>query len=199
MAMSDLGAGSVPPPAWEVEDAPPERRRHVQREAAFQTVVIAFLHRVLLHPYEFRAIAQENEMTDNARARARQRGVKSGTLDLYLAQYPRRSIWIELKWGGGRVSDAQEAFAREMHRCEIPAGFAWSVPEVLLLLQGVGFNLHGNCVNIAEEYQARALAAVRNAEIKAGKPPKVGKARKERVSTSKMGKVWRKRMGLLPR
>lgn len=165
---------TVPAPAFmSDEDIAP--RSHVQREHAFHSVADRFIDRVVLEPKWTTGINHENELTDNARARARGRGVKSGVHDIYICQAPGRSCWLELKWGGNRASDAQQAVGRALDACGIPRGFAWSIHQILEHLRAAGFALHGGAAVLAQEYQARAEAAVRKAEMKA--PRKVGKSR----------------------
>lgn len=175
----DIGTGSAPAPAYladeDVYTRPP--RSHVQREHAFQRVAIAFIRRVVLPPMWVTAICHENELTDNARARAKARGVQPGVPDLYVCQAPGRSVWIELKWGVNRPSAAQKAVAAALGECEIPRGFAWSIFDVLEILKRcASLSSHANADNLAVEFQHRAEAAVARAEINAGKSPR-GKSR----------------------
>lgn len=148
-------------------ELPAPARVHVQREHVFQAMVDRFLDRVVLPPFWCSGINHENELTDNARSRARGRGVKAGVFDLYVCQAPALHCWIECKWGKNKPSDAQEAVAEALWNCGVPHGYAWSVHDVLRVLRAAGMKLHGNADNIAIEYQARAEAAVANAEAKA--------------------------------
>lgn len=189
----------APPPAWQDEAPRKDPRVHVQREHHFQPVAIAFINRVMVQPYWVTAICHENELTDNQRARAKKRGVQKGVHDVYVCQRPRRSCWTELKWGNNQPSDAQIGVGNKLDECEIPRGFAWSIHDVLLRLREAAFDLHPNADNLAVEYQARAEAAVREAEIKAvAKKPRslrVGKGR--RGSPGQHVRIAKAR-GLLP-
>lgn len=152
----------------EAPEAPPAPRVHVAREAAFQRVAVEFIRRVVEAPMFLTAIAHENELSQNARARAKARGVAGGVPDLYLAQAPQRSAWMELKWGPNRPSDAQKHVAGALGYCGISHGFCWTIHDVLRVLRTSEFILHGNAANIATEYQERAEAAVARAELNAG-------------------------------
>jgi hypothetical protein len=154
-----------------------EPRQRVAREAAFQAICDRFIDRVVLPPFWTTGINHENEASDNARARARGRGVKPGVFDIYVCQYPARSVWLECKWGPNKPSDAQRAVYAALSLCGIARAFCWSINDVLAALAVAGFRLHGNAENLAAEYQARAEAAVREAEVKASRPRKVGKPR----------------------
>lgn len=153
---------------------------HVQREAAFQAVVDRFIDRVVTPPMFVTGINHENQLTDNARARARGRGVKGGVPDIYVAQHGARSAWIELKWGANKPSDAQIATHAALRRCGIAADVCYSIYDVLAVLRKELFDLHGNTMHLATEYQARAEAAVRTAETRV---PKTSKHRA--IGTSK--------------
>ena len=178
-------------------DAQPETRRgHVQREQAFQGIVDRFLDRVVTPPFWTTGINHENELTDNARARARGRGVKPGVPDVYVCQAPGRSTWIELKWGDNPPSDAQVSVHAILTLCGVARAYAWNVPDVLAALRAAGFALHGNADNLAVEYQARAEAAVRKAEGRASKPtsqrkPWAAKPSAARVRRAIKAGVWK--------
>jgi len=154
-----------------------ESRQHVAREAAFQAIADRFIDRVMMTPFWTTGINHENQLTDNARARARGRGVKPGVFDIYVCQYPARSVWLECKWGKNTPSEAQLAVSDALRKCHVSRAFCWSIYDILRALTDAGFVLHGNALNLAVEYQARAEAAVREAEVKASRPRKVGKPR----------------------
>lgn len=186
---------------WNItlSDTAEPTRRNVQREHVFQGVVNHFLERVVLPPCWMTAINHENELTDNARARARGRGVKPGVPDVYVSQAPSRSVWIELKWGDNKLSDAQAAVFDALWRCNIPHGVCWDVHGVLMTLHHAGIRLHGNASNLATEYQARAEAAVAKAEAKAAAPYKPGPARPKKPSAARVkagNKFTRLRLGI---
>ena len=168
---------TAPPPAWMGDEAwaPKPPRSHVQREHAFQCVVDKFIRKVVLSPMWTTAINHENELTQNARARAKARGTEAGVHDLYVCQGPPagqlygKSIWIECKWGAGGLTDAQLHVACQLSLCRIPHGVAWSIYDICAHLQLAQFRLHDNLGRWTVEYQARAEAAVRQAEIRAAK------------------------------
>lgn len=160
---------------------------NVQREHEFQGVVDRFLDRVVLRPFWTTGVNHENELTDNARARARGRGVKGGVPDVYVAQAGGRSLWIELKWGKNQPSDAQIAVHKALADCTIPRAFCWSIPEVLTALRDAGFAVHLNATNIAAEYQARAEAAVAKAELRASKPRAPRQAKPRNTARTRKG------------
>lgn len=181
-----------------IED-PPTRRAHVQREQAFQGVVDRFLDRVVTPPFWTTGINHENELTDNARSRARGRGVKGGVPDVYVCQAGGRSAWIELKWGNNKPSDAQKAVHDELERCGIPRGYAWSILYVLRILREADFVLHGNADNLAAEYQARAEAAVRKAEKLGAKSKATRKSAPQKRLNGAQRKAVQSYARLLPR
>jgi hypothetical protein len=160
----------------------------VQREHAFQGIADRFIDRVMLAPYWTTGINHENELTDNARARARGRGVKPGVPDIYIAQGG-RSCWIELKWGSNQPSDAQIAVHDALTDCQIARSFAWSIHGIMTALLGAGFSLHPNALNIAVEYQARAEAAVAKAEERASRPRSRGRARSLKPTPAQVRRV----------
>ncbi len=172
---------TAPPPAWQMDDPAPLRSQ-VQREHAFQRVAIAFIRRVVVPPRWVTAICHENELTENARARAKARGVEPGVHDLYVCQAPGRSVWLELKWGDNTPSKAQLHVALQLDECGIARMFCWSIDEVLAGLKLAAISLHGNAFNLATEYQVHAEAAVAKAEAKAGKPWKPGRPRTAKAS-----------------
>ena len=159
----------------------------VQREQVFQRIVVQFLDRVLMRPCFWTAITHENELTDNARARAAARGMRSGVPDLYVAQAGGRSVWIELKWGKNQPSEAQLSVHKALADCTIPRAFCWSIPEVLSALRDAGFAVHLNATNIAAEYQARAEAAVAKAELRASKPRAPRQAKPRNAARTRKG------------
>jgi len=156
---------------------------NIQREAAFQAVVDRFIDRVVIPPMFVTGISHENQHTDNARARARGRGVKPGIPDIYVAQHGARSAWLELKWGANKASEAQLATHAALRRCGIAADVCYSIYDVLQVLRKECFDLHGNTANLATEYQARAEAAVRTAETRV---PSRAKPRAPRVTAGKV-------------
>lgn len=174
----------VPGGLWQPADEPPVRRAHVAREAAFQMQVVHFLERVLVPPFFYTAIAHENELSENARARARARGVKPGVPDLFIFQYPACRLWLELKWGNNKPSDAQKFTGQRLAEAGVDGAFIWTVHQVLVALEAAGFQLHGNARNLATEYQQRAEAAVLKAEQRApsrtstNKPKRTGRPTK---------------------
>lgn len=130
-------------------------------------VVNQFIERVVLPPMWTTGILHENQLTDNARARAKARGVKPGVFDVYVCQAPARSVWIELKWGKNQPSEDQLEVAAALWRCGIPRDFGRCILDVLTALYAAGLKLHGNASNLAEEFQARSEAAVAKAEARA--------------------------------
>ncbi len=181
--VSDLGKGPAP-------------RVHVAREAVFQRVAIAFINKVVLPPMFVTAIAHENELTDNARARAKARGVQAGIPDLLLFQAPRLICMIELKWGSNKPSDAQVHVSDELWKCGIPRGFAWSMADVLRTLRDAGMTLHGNADNLCVEYQYRAEAAIAKAETNKGKVRGSARPRARKASPGQMARVTAARLGI---
>ena len=177
---------------------PKPARRHVQREAVFQAVANKFVRAVVLPPMWTTGINHENELTENARARAKARGVESGVFNSYVCQSPGLSCFIEYKWGGNKPSDAQMHVAQKLALCLIPRGFAWSMYDVLHHLRHAGFALHANAERWVVEYQAHAEAAVAQAELraeaKADRPRAPGVPR--RRTTKYKGDVSRKVLGL---
>jgi hypothetical protein len=176
--MNDVdGPAGVPGGVWQPanDDVPRPARGHVQREQAFQLQAVLFMDRVILPPFWLTAICHENELTDNARARARARGVQPGVPDLYICQHPARTLWLELKWGANKPSDAQEHVAHQLAECLVPCGIAWTVHGVLAALHHAGIRLHGNAANLADEYQERVVSAVLKAEQR---PARTGTTRK---------------------
>jgi hypothetical protein len=166
---------------------------HVQREHVFQAWVDRFLDAVVLPPMWTTGINHENELTDNARARARARGVKPGVFDIYVCQEPSRSLWIECKWGRNEPSGHQISVASSLLACGIPRAVCWSMDNVLRALRIAGFKLHGNADNKAVEYQARAEAGVAEAELKAA-VPKIGRSSaKQRPSVNDIRRAERAR------
>jgi hypothetical protein len=148
----------------------PRQPKHiVHREQVFQEVAVQFIRKVVLPPMFVAATVNENEMTDNARARAKRRGMVSGLYDLYIAQSPGVSMWQELKWGKNGPSSNQNEVGDMLDRCQIYRAFAWSIHDIHDNLQLVGFALHGGAGVLAVEYQARAEAAVMAAELKVAK------------------------------
>lgn len=168
---------------------PKSPRRNIQREHIFQAIVDRFLDRIVLQPFWTTGINHENELTDNARSRARGRGVKGGVPDVYIAQIPGRSAWIELKWGSNQLSGPQTDVRRQLTACGIPIFSAWSMDDVLAALLTADFSLHGNAVNLATEYQARAEAAIAKAEAKAATPYRPGKPRVVKPTAARTRRV----------
>ena len=173
---------TVPAPAFmDAEIIAP--RSHVHREQAFQLIAVQFIRKVVKPPMFVTATVNENEMTDNARARAKARGMVAGLYDLYVAQGGwGKSCWLELKWGKNRPSDAQNNVGAALDACGIPRGYAWSIHQIVEHLRTAGFALHGGADVLAQEYQARAEAAVRKAELRAAAPRKAGKSRAPRFT-----------------
>ena len=164
----------------------PVTRSHVQREQEFQKVAVIFIRKAMLPPMWLTAIAHENEMTDNARARAKARGVQPGVFDVHVYQAPKLVCHIELKWGKNKPSDAQLHVAEELWKCGIPRGFAWSMHDVLRELRAADMRLHGNADNMCIEYQARAEAAVATAEMKASRPRSSTRMRVKRATAAQI-------------
>lgn len=181
-----------------VVDESPLPRVHVAREAAFQKVAVEFIRKVVDAPMWITAIMHENELSDNARARAKARGLVAGVPDLYVCQAPGRSAWIELKWGNNKPSDAQKLAATGIVNCSIHHGFCWTIPDVFRVLQYSSFFLHGNAFNLATEYQARAEAAVAQAELNARartKTPSLSFKKRTKASPAQHARVTAARLG----
>lgn len=155
----------------------------IQREHAFQGIVDRFIDRVVLPPFWTTGINHENELTENARARARGRGVKPGVPDVYVAQggHLSRSVWIELKWGKNPPSDAQISVHNQLRACGIFVATCRSIGGVLATLRAAGMILHTNADNLAVEYEARAEAAVHKAETR---KPRTTSAPKQRLNAA---------------
>lgn len=184
-----IGTGSVAAPVYLEDFDEKTPRKHVPREAAFQRVVNDFLGRVLVPPFFKTGIQHENELTDNARARARKRGVLSGVPDVYVAQHGGRSAWLELKWGKNPASDNQEAVHAALHKCGIAAEVCRSIHDVLKMLRIELFDLHPNAANLATEYQARAEAAVAKEEAKATRTRTTSRVGKPRAKKATAGQI----------
>jgi len=168
---------TVPAPALMEDEEIRGPRRIVHREQEFQKVAVAFIKRAVVGPMFVAATVNENEMTENARARAKLRGMVSGLPDLYVVQLPAKSCWLELKWGKNGLSENQKSVAHALDACKVPRGTAWSIAHVRYYLDFAGIELAHNIDSLTVEYQARAEAAVRTAELKAETPHKPGKSR----------------------
>ncbi len=189
---------TVPAPAFlddgEIAGRPTKAIAH--KEAAFQEVAVQFIRKIVLPPMFVAATVNENEMTDNARSRAKKRGMVSGLFDLYIAQAPHISMWQELKWGKNTLSENQLIVAVALDLCGIPRGAAWSIHNVLSNLREAKFTLNPAAPVLAVEYQARAETAVREAELKAaaknsGASPVLYKQR-SRAPTPSRTRRWAK-------
>lgn len=184
---------------FSTEPNAPVARVHVAREAAFQKVAVEFIRKVVDAPMWLTAIMHENELTDNARARAKARGLMPGVPDLYVCQQPNRSVWLELKWGTNQPSDAQRIVGMALVTCRIYHGFCWTMRDVFDALRHSGFALHGNADNIAIEYQVRAEAAVERAELtaraRATKAPSIGFKKRTKATPAQHARINRARMG----
>lgn len=129
------------------------------------------IDRVVLPPMWTTGVDHAHQTTDNARARARARGVKSGIPDVYVCQgEPRQSVWIELKRGRNSTSGAQNDVHAALGACGVPVFVAYDLREVLSALRAAGFRLHPNAFNIGEELMARLDASDREAKAKAPGP-----------------------------
>lgn len=134
-------------------------------EHRFQSWTDRLLDRVVLPPMWTTAIDHAHQTTDNARARARGRGIKSGIPDVYVCQGdPTRSAWIELKRGKNGTSAAQDDVHAALSACGIPVFVAYDLAEVLTALRVAGFRLHPNAENICTELTARLDASDRGAK-----------------------------------
>lgn len=132
-----------------------------QREHRLQAFSDRFIDRVMLPPFWTTGIDHASNTTDNARARARGRGVKPGIPDVYVIQgNPARCVWIELK-RGSKLSESQIVVHHAMAQCEVLAFVAHNIHDVLSALQLGGFRLHGNAKNISMELEEKLDAADR--------------------------------------
>lgn len=166
------------------------------REHRLQAFADRLIDRIVLQPMFTTGFDQASQTTDNARARARARGVKAGLPDVVVQQgEPPCEVWIELK-RGTKPTEAQLAVHRQMRACGAKVYVMSTLDGVRLALMNAGFRLHGNSVNILAELNERLAAADDKAELPRAistKPP-----RKPRVSPSRMARVWETRRGLLP-
>lgn len=164
------------------------------REWRFQSFADRFIDRVVLPPFFTTGIDHASNTTDNARARARGRGIKPGIADIYTIQgNPPCTLWLELKRGSS-VSEAQAIVHHAMAECEVLAFVARNIKDVLSALQLAGFRLHGNAANIAIEIEAKLDAADRAAAIKR---PSSGRARAKKPSVRDIAAFERIRSELL--
>ena len=164
------------------------------REHRFQAFADRFLDRVVLPPFWVTGIDHASNVSDNARARARARGLKPGVPDIYLAQgEPTRTLWLELKRGTS-PSDAQLSVHRSLADCGVPCYVASSIKGVLVALYGAGIRLHGNAANIATEIEAKLTAAdeavprvARSSRPRVPKPSRAAVTRGNRFTARGLG------------
>jgi hypothetical protein len=176
----------------EPDDLRATPKRSAQRErGGFQPVAVQFLRRVLVPPAFVTATIGEGELTQNARARAKQRGFISGFPDLVIFQNG-RVLLCELKWGKNKPSDAQLEVGVALERCHVRVAFCWSCKDILDALTQEDFALHANAWNLAAEYQERALSAVKRAELQAEKPHVKGRDRPSSGRVRRAGAIYAK-------
>ena len=149
------------------------------REHRLQAFADRFIDRVVLPPMFTSGIDHASQSTDNARARARGRGIKFGLADCFVVQMQiygngSKVMFIEYK-RGSKPSGNQEAVAKALAACNIPTAFCTTIRDVWLALLDHGFQLHGNALNISREIEERLDAADRAAEVK--KPARSGPPR----------------------
>ena len=144
------------------------------REHRFSHYVNAYFERVLVGDCWFTAVETGVYMkgaTDEARMRAetlrKARGIKPAHLDWYVYQRETGIFGqLELKVGKNRPNAGQEVTIRLLEERKIPAGCAWTIPQVHDWAVDSGFKLHGNAKNIVRELHQRHLAADLEAEGK---------------------------------
>lgn len=168
------------------------------REWRLQTYVDRFIDRVVLAPMFTTGIDHASNTTDNARARARARGLKPGVPDVWVSQgSPTRCMFIELK-RGSKLSDAQHAVHKSLIECGVAVETCQSVYGVALALTANGFRLHGNAQNIAREFDARLDAAEAAPRAKS-RPLSSYVQSNRKASRSRVRRITALRMETLPR
>ena len=111
------------------------------REHRLQAFADRFIDRVVLPPMFTSGIDHASQSTDNARARARGRGIKFGLADCFVVQASvigSKVLFIEYK-RGSKPSGNQEAVAQALAACNIPTAFCTTIKEVGLALLDHGF------------------------------------------------------------
>ena len=92
-----------------------------QREHRLQAMVDRLIDRIVMQPMFVTGIDHASQTTENARARARGRGIKPGVADVFVCQgEPPKVLWMELK-RGTQPTEAQLVFQRSMRACGIPS------------------------------------------------------------------------------
>ena len=157
-----------------------------QREHRLQAMVDRLIDRIVMQPMFVTGIDHASQTTENARARARGRGIKPGVADVFVCQgEPPKVLWMELK-RGTQPTEAQLVFQRSMRACGIPSYIVTSIEGARIVLMDAGFRLHGNSANIALELGQRLEALDRTAEAQNPKSSTKSRAR----SSPKKAKHW---------
>lgn len=165
----------------------PERKPRNNKEWRFQSWADRLIDRVVLPPMFTTGLDSASQSTDNARARAAARGIRSGIPDVFVAQLPGcshgLSVWLELK-RGAPVTTVQEGIHTAMRRAGCAVMVCRTLREVVAALKDVGFALHPNALAIADEFEMRCEASE-----KAPRKPAMTKARTARPSAGDLRRL----------
>jgi hypothetical protein len=141
-------------------------------EQRLSVCVQRFLNRTLLPPHYFTALhdADGVKRTQNARARDKVRGIKSGQLDWDIVQgQPLLVRKLELKRGKNGLSTEQVQTVAALKECGAAPIVAWTLQQAYDGLREAGFRFTENAPYVLQQVEAFLEAMDREAEmIKSG-------------------------------
>lgn len=181
------------------QDTPPKRAWVAHRpEQRLSIAVNRLLARCLSQPCYFTALHDADGVarTENARARDKTRGVKSGQLDWDIVQGDPH-LWrkLELKRGRGDLSEHQRETVKALTACGAAPIVAWTLEDAFAGLVAAGFRFEANAPFVVKELAAKLEAMDREAEAKAaGQAP-----RKAQPRPKKQGPRYTLGKGMLSR
>lgn len=150
------------------DSTPPTRAPSRRMESRLQGAVVKFCRHCIEGPHFVMAFDRSEARDPRAHLFESMRGIVKGTPDMVVLA-PNVSVWMELKAGNGKLSEAQACVGREI----VGAGHHWacinSVERARTVLVNCGLILVPSAHIVAMDYDAK-LAAHAVAPAKKWKP-----------------------------
>ena len=168
----------------------------IQREHTIQAFAAKFIEAALDEPHELLAFDRAKPPGRSrgaqlaALARQKARGIKPATPDMLLIT-KEHCIWWEWKAPKEKVTegDDQDKMGARLQAL----GHWWSWGSSIVTFHGwlevIGVRMRSNAAVLAQYYEAKAMASIGSAEMKAGKLPKRYKVRPEKPAASRIKKM----------
>jgi hypothetical protein len=157
-----------------------------QREHRLQAAIKSFVKHCVAVDHLFMAFDRSAKKSDLQHILEKNRGIRTGTPDTVLL-FSGRAVWVELKAGSNKPTDAQEQIGNAIQRTGHVWGWANSVDSYRQFLAAQGVAMTALAPVTAQDFDLRLAAKDQAA------PKRPGKPRAQRPQASKLRALARQR------